>query len=188
MGPRIFKRYSFPILRHGFAELHYSTYFSSSPGLLSSVDDFFVVSGYANLGVIETTNSLFNLKLLDLVVPSTVLSWMRSTASNQLANSGSEWPSIFAKYHSGTYTNQWMVLDVNKFTPGSAPHAGFFSVFEEVPGLVHFADMTQALIDQSYWGMCFYLYVYHVRKYKRSSTHKQHTNTHAHSILQQPVF
>jgi len=127
-------------------------HFSSSPALLSSIDDFFTVSGYAQLGVMETTNSLYNVKLLEQVVPETVLSWTRAVTSNQIASSGANWAETFARYHSGTYTNQWMALDLKLFTPGTAPSAGFFTVLEEVPGLVHIEDQTAALVADGYWG------------------------------------
>src|SRR3546814_7202651 len=41
-APRIFKRYTFPLIRNGATAEKYDMYFSSSPGLLSSVDDFYV--------------------------------------------------------------------------------------------------------------------------------------------------
>eukprot|EP01034_Spumella_vulgaris_P031851 gene31851-39343_t len=152
LSPRILKHYSFPLLRNGKAEHHYDVHFSSSPALLTSVDDFFTVSGYAQLGIIETTNELYNLKLLDQVVPESVLSWTRAITANQIANSGAHWAETFARYHSGTYTNQWMALDLKLFTPGSPPKDGFFTVFEEVPGIVHIEDQTKALISEGYWG------------------------------------
>jgi hypothetical protein len=152
LGPRILKHYNFPLMRNQYAEHHYDVYFSSSPGILSSVDDFFTVSGYAQLGVMETTNSMFNLKLLDQVVPQSVLSWTRAISSNQLAANGADWATHFSRYHSGTYTNQWMVLDLKLFTPGSNPQTGFLTVLEEVPGLIHVEDKTSVLVDQTYWA------------------------------------
>jgi len=155
LGPRIFKHYKFSIF-DGTKDpmsgtLVYDTFFSSSPMLYSSVDDFFIVNGRANLGVTETTNSLYNVKLLVKVVPQTVLSWMRSTVANQLSRSGAEWSQYFTKYHSGTYTNQWMVLDLALFQPGNVPPSGFFSVTEEVPGLIVSQDQTSKLFQDGYW-------------------------------------
>lgn len=151
LSPRIIKHLSYPLMRGGFAEHHYDVHFSSSPGVLSSIDDFFTVSGYAQLGVMETTNELYNVKLLDQVVPATVLSWARAVTSNQMATSGADWAVQFARYHSGTYTNQWMVMDLKLFAPGQAPSAGFLTVLEEVPGLTHTADLTPFLLNQTYW-------------------------------------
>ena len=45
LGPRIFKHVSLPLRSQGSFNQPYDVYFSSSPGLLSSVDDFFTVSG-----------------------------------------------------------------------------------------------------------------------------------------------
>jgi hypothetical protein len=151
LGPRIIKHYSIPLMRHGAAGHLYDVYFSSSPALLSSVDDFFTVSGYAQLGVMETTNELYNRHLLELVQPNSVLSWTRAVTSHQMATSGADWAVHFSRYHSGTYTNQWMVLDLNLFTPSQPLVAGFLTVVEEVPGLVHVEDMTSTLSEGSYW-------------------------------------
>jgi len=104
------------------------------------------------MGVQETTNSLYNLRLLNTIQSSTALSWQRSTAANQLASTGQEWAAAFATASSGTYTNQWMVLDFHKFTPGQSPNQGFLVVYEEVPGLYHYEDMTSTLIDQTFWS------------------------------------
>jgi hypothetical protein len=137
------------------APVNSEVYFSSSPAVLSSIDDFFVIPqglSTKGLAVIETTNSLYNLKLLDLVKPESVLSWTRAVVSNTMATSGVHWGQLFSRYQSGTYTNQWLALDFNKFTPGVGPSFGFLTVFEEVPGLVHVEDRTSDLTRDSYWA------------------------------------
>lgn len=100
----------------------------------------------------ETTNNLYNVSLLQEIVPNTVLSYMRAILANQLATSGKDWAAVFDKYHSGTYTNQWMVLDFGRFVPGSAPKADFFTVYEEVPTFSQYEDQTDALVRDGYWG------------------------------------
>jgi hypothetical protein len=91
--------------------------FSSYPSDLSSIDDFYVTD--TKLSVIETTNGIFNTTLYQYVVPQSVLSWIRVILSNRMATDGKSWTEIFAKYNSGTYNNQWMVTDYNKFVSGS---------------------------------------------------------------------
>lgn len=54
-------------------------------------------------------------------------------------------------YHSGTYTNQWQVIDLSKFRPGEELQSGLLTVLEEVPGLVQYADMTSHLSEHQYW-------------------------------------
>jgi len=53
-------------------------YFSASPGLLASIDDFYVIHGnVANLAVTETSLDVYNDNLIDLISPTTMLCWTR---------------------------------------------------------------------------------------------------------------
>jgi hypothetical protein len=82
----------------------------------------------------ETTNNVYNASLYSAVTPQTVLVWMRVIVANRMANSGSEWTSIFAKYNSGTYNNQWMVVDYKQFTPGKPIQPNTLWILEQIPG------------------------------------------------------
>jgi hypothetical protein len=54
-APRIFKHYSYTLLQESKPAKKFDVYFSSSPGLLGSVDDFYVVHGYGHMTVLETS-------------------------------------------------------------------------------------------------------------------------------------
>jgi hypothetical protein len=64
--------------------------------------------------------------LYDLVIPEALPAWHRVRAANSLANSGASWSSIVAMHNSGTYNNQYLVIDLKKFVKGevyaSAPN------------------------------------------------------------------
>jgi hypothetical protein len=139
-------------MKGGHQDGRFDMHFSSSPGFLTSIDDFFVVNGQAKLFVTETTLDLYDPSVLQKVHAETVLSWARSRVSNMLATSGSHWSDLFALYHSGTYDNQWMVVDLDRFRVGQNPLPGFLTVLEEVPGYIHSEDMTQWLIEKGYWA------------------------------------
>lgn len=93
--------------------------FSSYPGMLSSFDDFYMM-GDTQIAVIQTTNGIYNTSLYDLVVPENLYAWERIRAANMLATNGKEWSEVYARHNSGTYNNQYMVIDLKLFKPKEA--------------------------------------------------------------------
>ena len=150
-APRIFKTYTLPVKLNGITKLHTTTFSSTGPWL-SSVDDFYVVSGHADLGITETSNTVLNPALYEKVQPKSLLCWLRVIAANRLAVNGADWGRLFKINHSGTYTNQWQIVDLNRFTPGDKIlTAGVLTVVEEIPGIVHIGDQTKFLQNHGYW-------------------------------------
>lgn len=47
-----------------------------------------------------------------------VLEVVRVAVANRLADGGYSWTKIFSRYNSGTYNNQWMIVDLKRFIPG----------------------------------------------------------------------
>ncbi|KAF1326373.1 Peptidyl-prolyl cis-trans isomerase, partial [Globisporangium splendens] len=137
---------------------------SSSPGYLSSVDDWYLTN--AGLGILETTHGVFDNELYEFVSPKSVLCWLRSKAANFLAEDGMSWAATFAKFNSGTYNDQWMIVDTNKFTPGTGFHKNGFTVLEQLPGFIHVEDMSPVINSVGYWGS--YNVPYFASTYERS--------------------
>ncbi|KAF8067359.1 Acsf3 [Scenedesmus sp. PABB004] len=140
---RIYKHYELALTQVPGGVVGQSLSFSSYPGELLSDDDFYISSG--GLVVLETTNHIFNPDLFKALTPASVPSWMRVRAANLLAGSGSAWVDVFRRHNSGTYNNQYMVVDLKRFEPRQQLRDGLLWVVEQLPGMVEAADMTQVL-------------------------------------------
>ena len=70
-------------------------------GIISSMDDYYQTS--SGLVVMETTNSILNSALYDLITPQSLLSALRVRVANMLAHSGEEWYHAVSKYNSGLF-------------------------------------------------------------------------------------
>jgi len=152
---RIFKRYTFPssdpIVKSS------QVLFSSYPATLSSVDDFYVTS--SNLFVTETTNTNIDMILYELLTPKSVMSFARAIVANRLSSNAPDWVSVFSKYNSGTYNNQWIVVDHNLFTPGMTqlkPNTVWIA--EQIPDYIESGDVTDVVNSQGYWGSFYVPY------------------------------
>ena len=75
------KHYKTPLADPAVRVHHVS--FSSYPGFLESLDDFYLMGN--GLVMLQTTNSLFNQTLYDLVKPQSVLAWQRVRVRLRLA-------------------------------------------------------------------------------------------------------
>ena len=146
---RVLKLYKFAYEREFYPG--YATTMASYPGLLYSSDDFALMT--SGLAVIETTISVFNTSLFNQTKAVGQLpTWVRAIVSNQLARDAREWCKIYSKYNSGTYNNQWVVVDYNKFTPNKeVPDYGIMYVLEQMPGKIVYADLTWFLKKYSYF-------------------------------------
>ena len=82
--------------------------FSSYPGIILSIDDFYQTN--ANLAIIETTIGNSNAELWKYVTPELNLYWLRVLAANRLSSSGTEWAKWFSLFNSGTYVDLTNVL------------------------------------------------------------------------------
>jgi hypothetical protein len=86
---------------------------SSYPGNLFSTDDWYTTS--AGLAVTETTIDNHNTTLWPTVQPETVMTWIRTMVANRLGVSGPTWAAAFSRANSGTYNNEFHVVDYNRF-------------------------------------------------------------------------
>ncbi|XP_063387718.1 putative phospholipase B-like 2 [Cydia fagiglandana] len=134
----------------------YKMSFSSYPGLATSLDDIYIIS--SGLVPAETTMSNSRRALYDLIKPvGQILEFVRSMVANRLARDGSEWVQIFGQQNSGTYNNQWYIVDYNKFKPSGAGCPGRVSpgllwVVEQLPGAIEADDLTATLLNTSYFA------------------------------------
>ena len=148
----------------------YTIAFSSYAGTLHSGDDFYVTStGFA---VLETTNENYNNATAPFVVADSVSEFIRVMVSNKVAMNGSDWGSTFCRNNSGTYNNQWMILNLKLIeqtasatgeAPGFAVN-GSLQVVEQMPGLCISEDQTTFARRQLYWSSFnrpFYDQMYH---------------------------
>ncbi|XP_060577603.1 putative phospholipase B-like 2 [Ruditapes philippinarum] len=146
---RILKKYDFAFKPQGEPVAGKVITMSSYPGVLLSGDDYYLIS--SGLATQETTIGNSNPAIYKYVTKSTVLEGIRTMVANRMATTGNNWAETFSLYNSGTYNNQWMVIDYRKFTPGFAPYQGFLTVLEQIPGTVKYDDKTDVLREQTYW-------------------------------------
>lgn len=120
---------------------------SSYPGTLFSIDDFYLTS--THMAILETSIENYNTSLWSAYVrpEAIILEFIRNSVANRLASSGEEWVAYFSKLNSGTYNNQFMVVDYKR----RGKTSGLLTVLEQMPGLVESADMTEHLLGTSYW-------------------------------------
>ena len=124
--------------------------FSSYPATLASIDDFYLSSH--GLISIETTNSFFNDTLFSLITPNSLFTSERAMICNRISNSSKEWAQNFAKYNSGTYNNQFMILDKNKINlVNKTIDLDAFFIVEQLPGLVRINNVTD-ILKFGYWS------------------------------------
>ncbi|KAF7637678.1 Phospholipase B-like, partial [Meloidogyne graminicola] len=125
--------------------------FSGYPAALSSADDYTLTS--AGILSMETTIAVFNEPLYNKVKSKGQLHcWLRSYIANRLSVTARDWVRIFGRYNSGTYNNQWTVLDYKLFKPGQElPKNDLIWILEQIPGLVVSRDITWFINRYGYW-------------------------------------
>lgn len=143
---RIYKHYNFNVKDPATSAKKIS--FSSYPGFLESLDDFYLMS--SNMVMLQTTNNIFNQSLYQFVKPQSLLAWQRVRVANMMSSSGKQWAEVFGQYNSGTYNNQYMILDLKKIKLKEAILDDALWVVEQIPSLVRAADTT-VILRTGYW-------------------------------------
>lgn len=148
--------------------------FSSYPGYLSSLDDFYIMD--SGLLMLQTTNGIYNKTLYELVTPKALLAWHRVRLANWLASSGSQWAEYVAEYNSGTYNNQYVVLDLKKIKLKERIEDNALWIVEQIPGYVASGDQTP-ILREGYWpsyNVPFYEDVFNISGYSKRAENDTH--------------
>jgi len=115
---------------------------------LYSTDDFYLTD--QQLAICETTNGMYNNSQYDLISVNTLITWVRVRVANTLSRTSRDWAHYFSRNFSGTYMNQWMIVDYKQFIPNQPLKQGLFWVLEEIPEYVHAQDLTHYL-ERGHW-------------------------------------
>lgn len=122
---------------------------SARLGSLESTDDFWVTD--AGLMVLETTNSNFNLDLYKKLKKESLLNWVRVLHATYSTDTAESWADEFLRENSGTYNNQYVVVDTKKLVPGKKPEKDLVWITETLPGMGIKKDVTDVLVDKGFW-------------------------------------
>ena len=188
---RIYKMYDFPYTIASSSKTVVpgrKIALSSYPGNLFSTDDFYTISsglvatettidnhnGTRIIHTIHTTHTMHTIHTLPTihtiesiwgeVKPEAVLTWIRTMTSNRLATDGPSWASTFAQHNSGTYNNEFHVVDYNIFAASQQqqqsdggevalsllPHV--LTVIDQMPGHMEISDQTDKLQSTGFWA------------------------------------
>lgn len=145
--------------------------FSSYPGFVSSVDDFYIVKGVEKttghpikLSVIETSYNIMNntaaFSAISQASNTSVLTWSRAMTANLIASSAANWPEVFTTNISYTYNDNWLIADyavldtINSECKTRGERDSYIRThspiiltsLEVVPGYYKFFDVTSRLI------------------------------------------
>ncbi|XP_058511746.1 phospholipase B-like 1 isoform X2 [Ochotona princeps] len=143
---RIYKHWDFNIADKETSSARLS--FSSYPGFLESLDDFYILS--SGLILLQTTNNVYNHTLRKQVTPESLLAWQRVRVANMMADNGNRWAEVFSKYNSGTYNNQYMVLDLKRVKLNYSLDKGTLYIVEQIPTYVEYSEQTD-ILRKGYW-------------------------------------
>lgn len=164
--------------------------FSSYPGFVSSVDDFYIVQSTkkANgapikLSVIETSYNIMNataaFSAISQVSNTSVLTWSRAMTANLIASSAANWPEVFVNNISYTYNDNWLIADyaildtINSECKTRGERDSYIRTYspiiltslEVVPGYYKSFDVTSKLIQDGLYVSINVPADFYVRKY-----------------------
>lgn len=171
--------YEYLLRQHKTYDFYPTVSFSGYAGVIHSNDDWYMTS--AGLGVQETTNIIYNTALYatpSFTPQGRVSEFLRIMTANYASITGEDWCNTYLMWNSGTYNNQWMVVDMKRYQPpggasltlpiaASSLPDGTFWVLEQLPDLLNnpidignqtgmrrsqFADVTSVLRTQGYWA------------------------------------
>lgn len=140
---RVFKSYQFNLSTARARKVTFSSY----PGFSYSFDDWY--STDSGLMFFETTSNVYDPGLYEHCGPETVLTWVRAPVAGRLAEDGEHFSVLVSLYNSGTYNNQWAVVDVRRFDRGS--DSGVLWIQEQIPGIQASYDATPQLLRDGFF-------------------------------------
>lgn len=121
--------------------------FSSYPGFSYSFDDWYSLdSGFM---LFETTDSMFNDTYYELCSVKSLLAWIRAPVAARLAKDAEHFATLVSKYNSGTYNNQWVMLDLKKFDNGETED--MIWVTEQIAGKASSVDATESTLQRGFF-------------------------------------
>jgi len=149
---KMFKYYDFSLPSVAVASSKVAM--SSYPGCVSSTDDWYMLS--SGLVVADTTLEILNPNIYDRIpeFPSNkhIPNFIHTMTVNRMAKTAADWISLFSERNSGTNNAQWLIVDYNQFTPNSPLPDLTFWVLEQVPSIIHKADMSLYLRTNGFFA------------------------------------
>lgn len=151
---RVMKHFDIPLTDEFIKNKQIS--FSSYPGFLFSFDDFYIAQPN-KLAIFETTFTNYNEDLYQYMTSNTLFDWIRIITTIRMIETGSEFRDIFKRENSGTYNNQWVIVDyklLNQKESGADLLPGTLYICEQLPGEdnVFTEDWTTILNDEQFFG------------------------------------
>ena len=158
---RIYKEYKY-VPNSQFPVKAQTITMSSYPAAVNSQDDFYITGAYLYVG--ETTNHVHDLELFNLLTPNSLMCWMRTMVANRLTDDGYSWTQVFSKYNSGTYNNQFQILDLKLIdTEKKTISPGALYIVEQLPGSCDVQEVTD-ILKKGYWPSYNTPFIYAVRE------------------------
>ncbi|KAL0230824.1 hypothetical protein PCE1_003201 [Barthelona sp. PCE] len=122
---------------------------SASPAHFHSVDDFWRLS--SNIVVMETSFNIFNHDIYERVTPESFLNFIRLySAVTMFPNDAEAIANAIIMYNSGTYNNQYMIIDYNKAVDQNNKLTlltGAVWISEYIPGFTNVQDVTSLVVN-----------------------------------------